>query len=133
MRRAFLSRKDELTRAAVESTQIGSALDGARARVVELQERRAAKDAEINMVAQTSCKAIKPSVRSLVHNVRVSLKTSVGDTFWHCSFDAQFHADSVIDGVTLHISENSAFEEDEKSNKGGDAVDLDRDMEIINL
>lgn len=124
---------DELARATAERTQIGTLFDSARVDVVEMQEKLAAKDTAIEPVVAASCATLWPSIRSLVESFRVVLNKSVGNDFQIGSLDTQLHADTAIDGVTLHFAEDAASEEDGEFFKGKDLVDPAGSVEIIEL
>lgn len=77
----------------------------------ELQEKLVAKDAAFNLVVHASCATLGPSRRCLVENFCLGFDKSVGDAFHLGSLQTKIHADTAIDSMTLHFSEDAASEE----------------------
>lgn len=95
-----------------------------RTQVIYLREGLTAKNLVINPIAQNSCKMFGPVLRGLVDCFRAGLNKSASEAFHTPSVDAQFHADTAIDSITLHCSGGVASEERKPSTKGDEVVNI---------
>lgn len=95
--------KGKLAKATVGSTPLAVSFEPARAQVVVLREKLAAKYVSVKSIIQDSCETLGPSPRGLVENPSAVLKKSVSNAFINGSVDAQIHADTAIDSITLYF------------------------------
>lgn len=71
--------------------------------MVYLREVLAAKDGTFKPISQDWCAMPASSGSCLAENFRVGFINSISTSFCNGSVDAQFHANTGIDGVTLHF------------------------------
>lgn len=101
--------------------------------MVNLREKLAAKDAAIELAVQDLRAVIRPYFWSSVENFRVDINRCVSDAFRLGSIYAQYHADTAINGTTIHPPSGAAWEEGKEPTKEADVVDAACEADVIEL
>lgn len=85
------------------------------------------------LVNRSSFRSLKPFFTNLVENFGEGPNKSISDAFRIRFFDAQFYADTTIDGITLLFTGGAALEVDQESTINEKVADSGDNTQVIEL
>lgn len=101
--------------------------------MVDLPEPFGTMDGVMWSTIEDWCESLGMFLRGLGENSRVGLNKSINEAFCAGSIGSPFHANTAIDGTTLHFLEGTASNDGDGSTKSKDVVDPPADRKAIEL